>query len=265
MGTVAATISADEVAKFSAIADEWWDPAGKFRPLHKFNPERIRFVRDRMAKRFERDTLERHPFKGLKLLDIGCGGGLISEPMARLGFQVTAIDASEKNIGVARVHAERMNLAIDYRVAAPEELAARREQFDVVLILEVVEHVADVTAFLTAAANLAAPGGALVAATINRTPKSFAFAKIGAEYILRWLPPGTHDWSKFVRPSELAAGLRAGGLQISELAGMRYDVIKDTWTLGDDIDVNYLMLAGRPMSPLPHAGEGGTQRETLGG
>jgi len=256
MTAATATVSPDEIAKFSAIADEWWDPSGKFRPLHKFNPERIRFVRDRMAARFDRDTTTRQPFKGLTLLDIGCGGGLIAEPMARLGFAVTAIDASDKNIGVARVHAERMGLGIDYRVAAPEDLAAQREKFDVVLILEVVEHVADVSAFLAAAASLVKPGGALVAATINRTLKALALAKVGAEYILRWLPPGTHDWNKFVRPSELAGGLRAGGLQVSELAGMSYDVLKDAWKLGDDLDVNYLLLATRLSSPLPPPAEG---------
>ena len=242
---VATTVVPGEIDKFSAMADEWWDPAGKFRPLHKFNPERIRYVRDRMASHFGRTATQPKPFAGLSLIDIGCGGGLIAEPMARLGFKVTGIDAGEKNIGVARLHAERMGLAIDYRRESPEELAADRTKYDVVLILEVVEHVADVPAFLAAAANLVAPGGALVAATINRTLKALALAKFGAEYVLRWLPPGTHDWSKFVRPSELAGGLRAGGLQVAEVAGMSYDVLRDTWKTGRDIDVNYLMLAKR--------------------
>jgi len=241
MTTVSATIAPDEIAKFSAMADEWWDPSGKFRPLHKFNPERIRFVRDRMASHFGRDTSKPKPFAGLSLIDIGCGGGLIAEPMARLGFSVTGIDAGDKNIGVAQVHAERMGLQIDYRCMAPDELPATT--YDVVLILEVVEHVADVNAFLQSAARLVAPGGALIAATLNRTLKALALAKFGAEYVLRWLPPGTHDWSKFVRPSELAAGLRVGGLNIAEIAGMSYDVMRDSWKLSRDIDVNYIMLA----------------------
>jgi 2-polyprenyl-6-hydroxyphenyl methylase/3-demethylubiquinone-9 3-methyltransferase len=239
------TVAPDEVAKFSAIADEWWDPAGKFQQLHNLNPERIRFIRDRLAARFGRDIKAKRPFHGLTLLDIGCGGGLIAEPMARLGFTVTGIDAAAENIAVARVHAERMGLAIDYRAASPEELAARGRTFDVVLALEVVEHVADVNAFLAAAAALVAPGGALIAATINRTLKAFALAKVGAEYILRWLPAGTHDWSKFVRPSELAHGLRAGGLQVNAVSGLGYDVLGDAWKLNDDLDVNYLMLAYR--------------------
>jgi 2-polyprenyl-6-hydroxyphenyl methylase/3-demethylubiquinone-9 3-methyltransferase len=241
----ASTVLPDEVAKFSAIADEWWDPAGKFRPLHKFNPERIRYVRDHLAAHFGRDPKTPKPFAGLRLIDVGCGGGLISEPMTRLGFRVTGIDASEKNVAVAAVHAERMALTIDYRAASPEQLAAQGETFDAVLILEVVEHVADVTAFLAAASALVAPGGVLVAATINRTLKAFALAKVGAEYVMRWLPPGTHDFSKFVRPSELAGGLRAGGLTVADVAGMNYDVFKDAWRIGRDLDVNYMMLAKR--------------------
>lgn len=243
MTAVSATIAPEEIAKFSAMADEWWDPTGKFRPLHKFNPERIRFVRDRVATHFGRDVSKPKPFTGLSLIDIGCGGGLIAEPMARLGFSVTGVDAGEKNIGVAHVHAERMGLKIDYRCMAPEDLPSA--QYDVVLILEVVEHVADVGAFLQSAARLVAPGGVLIAATLNRTLKALALAKLGAEYVLRWLPPGTHDWSKFVRPSELAAGLRVGGLNVAEIAGMSYDVMRDSWKLSRDIDVNYMMLATR--------------------
>lgn len=240
------TVSAAEVAKFTALAEEWWDPTGKFRPLHKFNPERIRFARDRLARHFGRGVDVARPFDGLTLLDVGCGGGLFSEPMARLGFQVTGIDAGRRNVEVARLHANKMGLAIDYRCQAPEDLAAEGRLFDVVLILEVVEHVADLNAFLPAAAGLVAPGGALVAATINRTLKALALAKIGAEYILRWLPPGTHDWSKFVRPSELAAGLRAGGLQIAEIAGLSFNVLTDTWSISRDLDVNYMIFATRP-------------------
>ena len=238
--TAASTAAPEEIAKFSAMADTWWDPSGDFQPLHKFNPSRIRFVRDRMAAHFGRDPAAPTPFAGLTLIDIGCGGGLIAEPMARLGFNVTGIDAAEKNIGVARVHAARSELDIAYDVATPEDVTQR---YDVVLALEVVEHVTDVEVFLKAAANLVAPGGALIAATLNRTLKSLATAKIGAEYILRWLPPGTHDWRKFVKPSELTAGLRHGGLTVTELAGMSYDLFTDTWKASKDLDVNYMALA----------------------
>jgi 2-polyprenyl-6-hydroxyphenyl methylase/3-demethylubiquinone-9 3-methyltransferase len=241
--TAASTASPEEIAKFSAMADTWWDPSGDFQPLHKFNPSRIRFVRDRMAAHFGRDPNAPQPFAGLKLIDIGCGGGLIAEPMARLGFDVTGIDAAEKNIGVARVHAERSELDIQYEVATPETLIERGQHYDVVLALEVVEHVTDVEAFLKAAAALVAPGGALIAATLNRTLKSLATAKIGAEYILRWLPPGTHDWRKFVKPSELTASLRHGGLAVTELAGMSYDLLTDTWRASKDLNVNYMALA----------------------
>ena len=244
--TAASTAAPDEVAKFSALADSWWDPAGAFQPLHKFNPARIRYVRDRLAGHFGREPLSPRPFAGLSLLDIGCGGGLIAEPMARLGFSVTGIDAAEKNIGVARLHAARSELNIAYDCAAPEDLAARNTTYDVVLALEVVEHVADVDLFLKAAAGLVAPGGALIAATLNRTLKALALAKIGAEYILRWVPAGTHDWRKFVRPSELTRGLRSGGLLVNEIAGMSYDVFTDTWQTSKDLDVNYLVLAARP-------------------
>jgi 2-polyprenyl-6-hydroxyphenyl methylase/3-demethylubiquinone-9 3-methyltransferase len=235
----------DEVAKFSAIADEWWDPQGKFKPLHKFNPERIRYVRDSVAVRFSRTLTGPAPFNGLNLLDVGCGGGLIAEPLARLGFNVTGIDASEKNIGVAKLHAESSGLKIDYDCKTPEQLLDIDKRFDVVLALEVVEHVADVNAFLSAAGQLVAPGGTLIAATLNRTLKSLAMAKIGAEYVLRWLPIGTHDWRKFVKPSELAAGLRVAGLSVQEMKGMTYDVFRDRWVLSDDVDVNYMMLATR--------------------
>jgi 2-polyprenyl-6-hydroxyphenyl methylase/3-demethylubiquinone-9 3-methyltransferase len=241
----ASTAIPAEVAKFSAIADEWWDPQGKFKPLHKFNPERIRYVRDRMAAHFSRELAQPAPFKGLSLLDIGCGGGLIAEPLARLGFSVTGIDASEKNIGVARLHAAKSELDISYDCKTPEQLVDIPNRFDVVLALEVVEHVSDVDVFLRAAGGLVAPGGALIAATLNRTLKSLAMAKIGAEYVLRWLPIGTHDWRKFVRPSELAAGLRASGLTVADLKGMSYDVLRDRWQVSQDIDVNYLMMGTR--------------------
>jgi 2-polyprenyl-6-hydroxyphenyl methylase/3-demethylubiquinone-9 3-methyltransferase len=237
------TIAADEVAKFARMADSWWDPSGDFRPLHKFNPERIRFVRDRLAAHFGRDPEQSRPFAGLKLLDVGCGGGLIAEPMARLGFEVMAIDATPENIAVARLHAARMDLPIRYEVSAPESLRAAGMEFDAVLALEVVEHVSDVSAFLGAVGGLVTPGGAAVVATLNRTLKAFLLAKVGAEYVLRWLPAGTHDWRKFVRPSEMAAGLRRGGLVLNELAGMSYDIATDSWKLGRDIDVNYMAFA----------------------
>lgn len=236
------TVSPDEIAKFSALADDWWDHTGAFQPLHKFNPARVRFVRDRLAAHFGRNALDR-PGAGLSLLDIGCGGGLIAEPMARLGFSVTGIDAAEKNIRVARLHAERSELDITYENAAPEDLLSRGATYNVVLALEVVEHVADVDVFLKAAADLVAPGGALIAATLNRTLKALMLAKIGAEYILRWLPAGTHDWKKFVKPSELTRGLRHGGLTVTELAGMSYDLLNDSWRSSKDLDVNYLVMA----------------------
>jgi len=242
----ASSAAPDEIAKFSAMADSWWDPSGDFRPLHKFNPARIRFVRDRLAAHFGRDPLSTAPFAGLTLLDIGCGGGLIAEPMARLGFTVTGIDASEKNIGVAKVHAERSGLNITYVNTTPEDLLTNGKRFDAVLALEVVEHVVDVEAFLKSAAELVVPGGALAAATLNRTFKALALAKIGAEYVLRWVPAGTHDWRKFVRPSELSAGLRHGGLNVTELAGMTYDVFTDTWRASKDLDVNYMVMAVKP-------------------
>jgi len=237
------TAAPDEIAKFSAMADSWWDPSGAFQPLHKFNPSRIRFVRDRLAAHFGRDPLAPAPFAGLTLLDIGCGGGLIAEPMARLGFKVTGIDAAEKNIGVAKLHAVRSDLDIAYETTMPEDLIERGTRYDVVLALEVVEHVADVEAFLKASAALVTPGGALIAATLNRTLKALALAKIGAEYVLRWVPAGTHDWRKFVKPSELSAGLRHGGLKVTELTGISYDLFTDTWKASKDLDVNYMVLA----------------------
>lgn len=233
----------DEVAKFSALADQWWDPEGPFRPLHKLNPARLLFIRDRLADHFGRNVETRAPFDGLTLLDIGCGGGLTAEPMARLGFRVTAIDASEENVGVAHVHAERLGLDITYETATPEELVARRETFDAVLALEVVEHVADIESFLSAAAACVKPNGAFVAATLNRTLKSLALGKVAAEYILRWVPAGTHDWRKFVRPSELARGFRRAGLHLEKMEGVHYDVMTDRWRLGPDLDVNYMAYA----------------------
>jgi 2-polyprenyl-6-hydroxyphenyl methylase/3-demethylubiquinone-9 3-methyltransferase len=237
-----ATVSPEEIAKFAALADSWWDPAGAFRPLHKFNPARIRFLRDQLARHFGR-TSEDRPFDGLTLLDIGCGGGLVAEPMARLGFAVTGIDAGEDAVGTAALHAQRMGLAIDYEAVSPEALVARSLQFDAVLAMEVIEHVDDVDVFVAAAARLAKPGGIVIAATLNRTLKSLALAKIGAEYVLRWVPAGTHDWRKFVRPSELAGSFRRAGLRLTSFAGMTYDVLSDRWHASRDLDVNYFAVA----------------------
>ena len=240
----AATADPGEVARFQAIADEWWDARGKFRPLHRINPVRIAFIRDRLAAHFGRDPLAEAPLKDLRLLDIGCGGGLLAEPMARLGASVTAIDAGEKNIAVARLHARQMGLEIDYRHVLPEALTELQGGFDAILNMEVVEHVADLDAFLKASAGLLRPGGAMVVTTINRTLKSLALAKIGAEYVLRWVPAGTHDWRKFVRPSELAAGLASHGVTVTHLEGMVYNPLSDGWRLSArDLDVNYLAFA----------------------
>ena len=239
------SVDPSEVAKFAALAEAWWDEAGDFAPLHKLNPTRIGFVRDRVAGRLGRDPLGPRPLAGLTLLDVGCGGGLLAEPMARLGAAVTAIDAAPRNIAVARLHAEQSGLAIDYRVAAAETLAAAGARFDVVLAMEVIEHVADRAAFLAACCAVLAPGGTMFLATLNRTLKAFALAVVGAEYLLRWLPRGSHDWRRFVRPSELAAGLRPYGVEIVELAGVAYSPLSDRWRLARDIDVNYMAMAER--------------------
>ncbi len=238
--TTTSTANAEEIARFAAIADEWWDDTGKFKPLHKLNPTRIEFVRDHIAAHFERDPLTQRPLQGLSLLDVGCGGGLMSEPLCRLGADITAIDAGEETIAVASAHAERDALAINYRQAVPETLAQEGLSYDVVMSVEVIEHVDDVDAFLAATAALVRPGGALILGTINRTLKSLALAKIGAEYILRWVPAGTHDWKKFVRPSEMAGGLRDQGVTLRSIKGTVYSPFKDEWSLSRDTDVNYL-------------------------
>ncbi len=238
-----ATASATEIAKFTALADQWWDPNGPFRPLHKFNPARIRLIRDRLAAHFGRPTNGEAPFTGLSLLDIGCGGGLVAEPMSRLGFAVTGIDAGAENVGVAQIHADRLGLPISYETAGPEDLLNRGLRFDAVLAMEVIEHVEDVAAFLQSAAALLAPGGIIITATLNRTLKSLALAKIGAEYVLRWVPAGTHDWRKFVRPHELAAHLRSAKLSLTALAGLSYDLFTDRWQESTDLDVNYFAVA----------------------
>ncbi|WP_142850735.1 bifunctional 2-polyprenyl-6-hydroxyphenol methylase/3-demethylubiquinol 3-O-methyltransferase UbiG [Telmatospirillum sp. J64-1] len=234
------TAAPEEIAHFAAIAEQWWDPTGDFKPLHKFNPARLAFLRDRLAAHFGRDPKAERPFEGLTLIDIGCGGGLIAEPMARLGFTVTGIDAGEKNIGVAKVHAAAGGLDIDYRVATPEQLNG--ESFDVVLAMEVIEHVADPETFMNAVAALAKPGAPVFAATINRSVKGFALAIIGAEYILRWLPRGTHDWRKFFKPAELARLMRNSGIVVRDMRGFSYSLTTDEWRVTDDLDVNYAIF-----------------------
>jgi 2-polyprenyl-6-hydroxyphenyl methylase/3-demethylubiquinone-9 3-methyltransferase len=240
------TVDTAEIDRFAAIAPEWWNENGAFRPLHRLNPARIEYVRDRLAAHFDRDIKTRAPFASLGLLDIGCGGGLMCEPMARLGFAVTGIDADATALAVAREHAQTQQLDIDYRDDDVEALAARDRRFDAVLALEVVEHAADSALFVATAASLVKPGGALILSTINRTPKAYAAAIIGAEYLLRWLPRGTHDYRKFRRPSELARDVRAAGLVVGDMAGLVYDPWRDRWHLTRDLGVNYLLFATLP-------------------
>ncbi|MEX0808532.1 MAG: bifunctional 2-polyprenyl-6-hydroxyphenol methylase/3-demethylubiquinol 3-O-methyltransferase UbiG [Dongiaceae bacterium] len=239
---VGASVDPDEIARFEALADAWWDPDGPFRPLHKFNPVRLGFIRDRIATHFGRVIIDTSPFAGLSLLDIGCGGGLVAEPMARLGASVTGIDAAPRNIAIAQHHAAESGLAIDYRAITAEDLAATGTRFDIVLSLEIVEHVADLDSFLGACCTLAKPDGLMIVATLNRTAKAFALAVVGAEYVLRWLPRGTHNWRKFVRPSELSRGLALHGAKIEQLAGVAYNPLTDRWRIGTDLDVNYMAV-----------------------
>ncbi len=249
--SAATTIDRDEVARFSAMAEKWWDPEGPMRPLHRLNPVRLAFIKDQICAHFRRDGTGRDPkdpraLDGLAILDIGCGAGLVSEPLARMGATVTGIDPSSENIAVARHHAAENGLAIDYRDTTAETLAAKGAAFDVVLILEVVEHVASVPLFVESAASLVRPGGLLIASTINRTLKAFALAIVGAEYVLRWLPRGTHSYDKLVTPSELAAAFRAAGLTRRDETGVVYVPLADRWRLSSDTDVNYMMVAGKP-------------------
>jgi 2-polyprenyl-6-hydroxyphenyl methylase / 3-demethylubiquinone-9 3-methyltransferase len=240
-----ATVDPETIDRFAAQADAWWDPEGSFRALHRINPVRLGFIREHLLTHFRRDPSSLRPFDGLSLLDIGCGGGLVAEPMARLGFAVTGIDAGAETIDAARTHAEAIGLAIDYRNAVIESVAEAGESFDGVVALEVIEHVADPTVFFASVGALVRPGGAFVGATLNRTTRSFVLAVIGAEYILRWLPPGTHDWRKFVRPSEFVLGLRRNGLRATRLAGVRYDLRRGEWSLSPDLGVNYMIAAVR--------------------
>ena len=241
--TTSPTVDPAEIDRFAAHAASWWDPAGSFRPLHRLNPARLRFIREALIAHFGRDPRSLTPFAGLALCDIGCGGGLIAEPMARLGFAVTAIDADRDAIAVARDHALAGGLRVDYRCETAESLAGAEQRFDVVLALELIEHVADPQVLLAACAALVKPGGVFIGATINRTPQAYALAVVGAEYVMRWLPRGTHDWRRFLRPSEFVLGLRRVGLATNQLKGLRYAVTSGEWALSDDLSVNYLVTA----------------------
>lgn len=240
------TVDQREVDKFDRLAAEWWNPDGKFRPIHKFNPVRLGFLRETLCRQFGRDTEAERPLEGLRVLDIGCGGGLLSEPLARMGASVVGADAAPTNIAVARHHAELTGVPVDYRNTTAEALAEAGERFDVVLAMEIVEHVADVDAFVAACAQMVEPGGLTVFATINRTMKAFALAIVGAEYVLRWLPRGTHAYEKLVRPQELERAFVKGGLVPQRPVGVVYNPLKDAWSLASDTDVNYMIAALRP-------------------
>lgn len=240
------TIDPDEVERFSRMAAEWWDPESKFKPLHKFNPVRLSYIKENVCAHFGRDMDATDAFKGLRILDIGCGGGLLSEPMARLGADVMGVDPSEFNIKTATVHAAESGLEIDYRATTAEALSAAGKQFDIILNMEVVEHVADVPFFLSECAKMVKPGGLMFVATINRTLKAWGLAIVGAEYVLRWLPKGTHQYEKLVRPEEIEGPLTAEGMAMMETTGVFYNVLKDAWQISKDTDVNYMMLAERP-------------------
>ena len=236
------TVDAGEIARFAALGEAWWDPDGAFAPLHRLNPPRLGFIRDRLCGHFGRQAERMRPLAGLAILDVGCGGGLVSEPLTRMGAKVTGIDATAESVHAASAHAAAMRLGIDYRVATAEEVEG---QFDAIVALEVIEHVADAAAFVAALVARTRPGGALVLSTLNRTPKAYLFAIVGGEHVLRWLPAGTHEFRKFVRPSELARLLRAHGIALGELAGLSYNPLDGEWRLSRDVAVNYLAFAAK--------------------
>jgi 2-polyprenyl-6-hydroxyphenyl methylase/3-demethylubiquinone-9 3-methyltransferase len=236
-----------DIARFERLGEQWWDPDGPMKPLHRLNPARVGWIAGRLCRHFDRDEKSPRPLAGLTILDVGCGGGILCEPLARMGADVTGLDPAPGNVDIARAHAARVGLPIAYRAESAEALAAAGESFDAVLCMEVVEHVVDPAAFVATVASLARPGGLLLASTLNRTLKSFALAIVGAEYVLRWLPRGTHDWNKFVTPEEFAGMIRAGGLDIVEIAGCVYDPLADLWRVSRrDTDVNYMIAATRP-------------------
>src|SRR6266852_4062541 len=238
-----ATVDAAEVGRFSRLAGEWWDPHGKMAVLHKFNPVRLAYIRDALCRQFGRNAGHQPCLDDIRILDIGCGGGILCEPLARLGARVVGADPSLDNIKAAQLHAERSGVTIDYRVTAAEALASGGERFDVVLAMEVVEHVADVGLFVRCCADMVRPGGLMIAATLNRTLKSFALAIVGAEYVLRWLPRGTHRWEKFVTPGELEHAMRQAGIRVIGETGVIYNPLTDQWRLSPDMDVNYMLTA----------------------
>jgi 2-polyprenyl-6-hydroxyphenyl methylase/3-demethylubiquinone-9 3-methyltransferase len=239
------TLDRDEVARFARLGGDWWDANGPFKPLHRLNPVRLTYIRDRLCAKFGRDAKAAQSLAGLSVADVGCGGGLVCEPLARLGAHVTGIDPGEEAIAAAKAHAEAGGIDIGYEVATAEDLVARGRSFDAVLLLEVVEHVPDVPAFLTAVAPLVKPDGLMILSTLNRTLKSYALAIVGAEYILRWIPIGTHQWDRFVTPEELRSALRGAGMTLTDTTGLVYDPFADEWRLSSDTDVNYFATAGR--------------------
>lgn len=243
MAQPSSTLDQDEIARFARLSQDWWDENGPFKPLHRLNPTRLTYFRDQLCAHFGRDKKAAKSLDGLRVLDVGCGGGLVSEPLCRLGARVTGIDPGAETIEAAKAHARARGLDIAYEVATAEALVARGERFDAVLLLEVVEHVPDVPAFLKAVAPLVKPGGIMILSTLNRTLKAYALAIVGAEYILRWLPVGTHQWDRFVTPEELRAALAGAGLTLTDTTGMIYDPFADQWRLGADIDVNYFATA----------------------
>lgn len=245
LATAPANLDPAEVERFERLAGEWWDANGKLRPLHQQGPARLGFIRDALVRHFGRPQGELKPLAGLSILDVGCGGGLVSEPLARLGATVTGIDPTVDSIAVARRHAQAQGLAIAYRTSSVEELVATGASFDAVVCMEVIEHVPDPAAFVHSLAQLVRPGGALVVSTLNRTWKSYALAIVGAEYVLGWLPRGTHDWNRFVTTDELARYLAEAGFDAPRLSGIIYDLMSDTWRLGSDTDVNYIAAAAR--------------------
>ena len=232
------TINKKEREKFSKIAEEWWNPEGKFKPLHKFNPIRISYIKENIIKTFNLEN-KKNPLKNVKILDVGCGGGLLSEPMCRLGAEVTGIDASDKNINVAKIHSKKNDLKINYFCSSPENFKIK-DKFDVILNMEIVEHVEDVSFFLKSCNNLLKKNGIMFVATLNKTLKSYIFAIVGAEYILRWLPIGTHEWEKFLKPEELISIQKDNDLKLDRIDGMSFNILKDKWSLSNDKSVNYI-------------------------